>query len=59
MTGNISVRGQKSVKYVMAKEGDPEQWPPRFWKLQLDFSGDVQMAFCDPRRRATVLLHSQ
>lgn len=51
MTGSIAIRGQKSVKYVMAKEGDPDLWPPRFWKLQLEFSGDVQMAFCDSRRR--------
>lgn len=50
MTGSIAIRGRESVKYVMTKESDIDVWPPRFWKIQLNFSGGVQMAFCDPRR---------
>ena len=51
MTGSISVKGQESARYVMSKEADPDQWPPRFWKVQLNFSKGVHMAFCDPRRQ--------
>ena len=52
MTGSISVKGQESARYVMSKEADPDLWPPRFWKVQLNFSKGVHMAFCDPRRQA-------
>lgn len=40
------------------KEGEADQWPPKFWKFQLETNDDppVQIAFTDPRRLARVRL---
>lgn len=40
------------------KDGEVEQWPPKFWKFQLETDDDpaVEMAFTDPRRLARVRL---
>ncbi len=49
MTGSFVVRGVAPLAYQEFKVHD-EQWPPRFTKLELGFSGDARLAFCDPRR---------
>lgn len=40
------------------KDGEAEQWPPKFWKFQLETDDDpaVKIAFTDPRRLARVRL---
>ena len=56
--GSIAIKGQRSVKYVGEKQKDVDDWPPRFWKVQLDFRDDVHMAFCDARRWGSPSLNS-
>ncbi len=49
----MAIKGQHAVKYVGDRgDKDVHDWPPRFWKVQLDFRDDVRMAFCDARRSA-------
>lgn len=55
MTGSLVVKGVKSHQYRSFKV-DGSDWPPKFWKLQLNLEGDVSMAFSDPRRFARVKL---
>jgi formamidopyrimidine-DNA glycosylase len=40
------------------KDDEADQWPPKFWKFQLQTEGDpaVEIAFTDPRRLARVRL---
>ena len=49
-SGSVAIKGHRAVKYVGEKDKDSHDWPPRFWKVQLDFEDDVHMAFCDARR---------
>ncbi len=47
----MAIKGQHAVRYVGDRGGkDVHDWPPRCWKVQLDFRDDVRMAFCDARR---------
>lgn len=34
----------------MHLESDPEEWPPKYTKLELDLSGGGKLAFVDSRR---------
>lgn len=54
MTGHVAVKGQQSLKYMLAKAVDINEWPPKYCKLEMILSGDVRMAFCDSRRFAKV-----
>ena len=49
------MKGVKSHQYRSFKV-DGSDWPPKFWKLQLNLEGDVSMAFSDTRRFARVKL---
>jgi formamidopyrimidine-DNA glycosylase len=44
--------------YKKMKDGEADQWPPKFWKFQLETDDDpaVEIAFTDPRRLARVRL---
>ena len=55
LPGSIAIKGQRAVRYVGEKEKDVHDWPPRFWKVQLNFRDDVCLAFCDARRRAAAV----
>lgn len=54
MTGHVAVKGQESLKYMLAKAVDINEWPPKYCKLQVVLSGNISMAFCDSRRFAKV-----
>jgi formamidopyrimidine-DNA glycosylase len=61
MTGWIHIKGERTAYtnyYKKMKEGDLEQWPPRFWKWQIttDSKPVVEVAFTDPRRLGRVRL---
>lgn len=56
MTGSLVVKGVRSHQYKTFKVGDPSDWPPKYWKLLLDFEGGISMAFSDSRRFARVRL---
>lgn len=52
MTGHVAVKGQESLKYMLAKAVDVDEWPPKYCKLELALksgSDDTCMAFCDSR----------
>ena len=49
MTGALVVKGVAKPTFEEFKVDD-SSWPPKFTKFQLIFSGDVRLAFCDPRR---------
>ena len=56
MTGALSVKGVDAPQYKSFSVSEKEVWPPRFCKLLIEFSGDVSLAFSDPRRLGRVLL---
>ncbi|KXZ42162.1 hypothetical protein GPECTOR_192g308 [Gonium pectorale] len=57
MTGGIVVKGVGVTKYKRAHlESDPDEWPPRFTRLELDLEGGGQVAFVDSRRFARIKL---
>ncbi|GIL43476.1 hypothetical protein Vafri_938 [Volvox africanus] len=57
MTGGIVVQKMAVTKYKRIHlESDPEEWPPRFTKLELDLEGGAKLAFVDARRFARVKL---
>ncbi len=49
MNGTMIIRGIGASKYKRM-DVDTEAWPPRFWKLTLEFHGGLQVAFTDARR---------
>lgn len=55
MTGVLAVKGVKSHQYKNFKV-DGSDWPPKFWKVALKLSDDVDLAFLDTRRFARVRL---
>ncbi|KAK9816949.1 hypothetical protein WJX72_007331 [[Myrmecia] bisecta] len=57
MTGSMRVEGVDSPQYQTFSV-DESQWPPRFWKVQLEFDSGVKLAFCDARRFARVRLQA-
>ncbi|KAJ2901642.1 uncharacterized protein MKZ38_001601 [Zalerion maritima] len=63
MTGWIHINGEKTAYtnyYKKQKPEDRDQWPPRFWKFQLETAGKakdkVEVAFTDPRRLGRIRL---
>lgn len=60
MTGWIHIRGQQTAynRYEERSKGDKAEWPPRFWKLQLetDSKPKVEVAFSDARRFGRIRL---
>ncbi|KAK7755088.1 hypothetical protein SLS62_002903 [Diatrype stigma] len=60
MTGWIHIRGQQTAynRYEGRSKGDKDDWPPRFWKFQLetDSKPKVEVAFSDARRFGRVRL---
>ncbi|CAJ1452810.1 unnamed protein product [Effrenium voratum] len=50
MTGSVHIKGKRGLKYVRLKEEDPNTWPPRFCKLELQMSDGTCFAMSDPRR---------
>ncbi|KAG2440513.1 hypothetical protein HYH02_010391 [Chlamydomonas schloesseri] len=59
MTGGIVVKGVGVTKYKRAHlESNPDTWPPRFTKLELELAGGGQLAYVDSRRFGRIkLLH--
>eukprot|EP00238_Polyblepharides_amylifera_P012295 CAMPEP_0196574770 /NCGR_PEP_ID=MMETSP1081-20130531/4406_1 /TAXON_ID=36882 /ORGANISM="Pyramimonas amylifera, Strain CCMP720" /LENGTH=381 /DNA_ID=CAMNT_0041892879 /DNA_START=56 /DNA_END=1201 /DNA_ORIENTATION=+ len=55
MTGGFVVRGEGAVEYKSTNK-DFDTWPPRFYKLLLEFDNGKQVAFTDPRRFARIRL---
>lgn len=56
MTGSMAIEGVGRSKYVRLTEDDA--WPPKFFKIILEFDGGVKMAFCDARRFGRVKLQA-
>ncbi|KAI1504674.1 putative formamidopyrimidine-DNA glycosylase [Biscogniauxia marginata] len=60
MTGWVHIRGEQTgyTRYVERTKGDKEQWPPKFWKFQLETDGSprVEVAFTDARRFSRIRL---
>eukprot|EP01031_Cornospumella_fuschlensis_P029567 gene29567-35686_t len=50
MTGSFVVRDHPIPTYKSFKVVSEHDWPPKFTKLELQFSNGIQLAFCDPRR---------
>ena len=44
--------------YKKMKAGEEDQWPPKYWKFQLETDGNpsVKVAFTDPRRFGRIRL---
>ena len=55
MTGSFVVRGVKPASYKSFAV-DEEAWPPRFWKVLLEFSDGTEVAYVDARRFGKVHL---
>ncbi|KAI1861687.1 uncharacterized protein JN550_010757 [Neoarthrinium moseri] len=60
MTGWIHIRGEQTAytRYYEKSKDDKAQWPPKFWKFQLETDSDpkVEVAFTDARRFGRVRL---
>jgi len=61
MPGWVHIRGERTAYtnyYKKMKPEDAEQWPPKFWKFQLetDTQPKVEVAFTDARRFGRVRL---
>lgn len=53
MTGGLIIRGRGGAHYQRYAVDDAE-WPPRFVKVELDFTDGTQLAFADSRRFARI-----
>ncbi|KAI0129461.1 Formamidopyrimidine-DNA glycosylase N-terminal domain-containing protein [Xylariales sp. AK1849] len=60
MTGWIHIRGERTeyTRYYEKTKHEKEQWPPKFWKFQLETDGNpkVEVAFTDARRFGRIRL---
>ncbi|KAK8066492.1 hypothetical protein PG997_013239 [Apiospora hydei] len=60
MTGWIHIRSEQTgyTRYIEKTKNDKEEWPPRFWKFQLETDSDprVEVAFTDARRFGRIRL---
>lgn len=56
MTGSFVIRDHAIPTYKSFKIVTREEWPPKFTKLELEFSNGIHIAFCDPRRLGRVKL---
>eukprot|EP00884_Botryococcus_braunii_P014595 jgi/Botrbrau1/23136/Bobra.0243s0064.2 len=61
MTGGVVVKDVGTVQYRNLTVND-QDWPPKFWKVQLEFDGNgqgtVELAFFDARRFGRVRLQA-
>ncbi|CAL5219550.1 g1404 [Coccomyxa viridis] len=55
MTGFCAIQGVPIIEYVNAKSRTDE-WPPKYWKLILEFEGGLKLAYCDARRFGKIRL---
>jgi len=53
MTGGFLVRDVDSVQYRNTKF-DKSGWPPKFWKIQFEFTDGTELAFVNSRRLGRV-----
>ena len=59
MTGSFVFRGRPRLQYAQGKETkEAVGWPPKFTKLELEFSNGECVAFCDPRRLGRIKIRS-
>src|SRR4051812_33512281 len=58
LLGWFYIRGQPSMHYRPKGPKEAEEWPPKFWKFQLETNDTpkVQAAFVDARRLARIRL---
>ncbi|KAI6088592.1 Formamidopyrimidine-DNA glycosylase N-terminal domain-containing protein [Hypoxylon rubiginosum] len=63
MTGWVQIRGVQTgyTRYVERTKGQPEEWPPKYWKFHLETETDgsnpkVEVAFTDSRRFGRIRL---
>ena len=56
MTGSFVIRDHAIPTYKSFKIVTREEWPPKFTKLELEFSNGIHIAFCDPRRMGRIKL---
>lgn len=61
LLGWVHIKGEKTAYtnyYKKMKESEMDQWPPKFWKLQLTTEGkpEVEVAFTDARRFGRIRL---
>ncbi|EQK99796.1 formamidopyrimidine-DNA glycosylase [Ophiocordyceps sinensis CO18] len=61
MTGWVHIKGERTAYtnyYKKTKDGELNQWPPKFWKFHVATEGrsPVEVAFTDPRRFGRVRL---
>ncbi|KAK6082910.1 formamidopyrimidine-DNA glycosylase domain-containing protein [Seiridium cupressi] len=60
MTGWVHIRGEQTAytRYAERAKGEKEQWPPKFWKFQLETDSEpkVEVAFTDSRRFGRIRL---
>lgn len=55
MTGFCAIQGIPIIEYVNAR-ARTDEWPPKYWKIILEFQGGLKLAFCDPRRFGRIRL---
>ena len=58
MSGWLKYKHEHSYYYRAKDEDEPEEWPPKYWKFQLETKEDpkIQAAFVDLRRFARIRL---
>ncbi|CAE7705952.1 FPG1 [Symbiodinium sp. CCMP2592] len=56
MTGSFRIKGKKALVYVRQKEEDPNSWPPKFWKVELQMADGTCFAMTDARRFGRIRL---
>ena len=58
MSGWLKYKHEHSYYYKKKDEEEPEEWPPKYWKFQLETKEDpkIQAAFVDLRRFARIRL---
>ncbi|KAJ2336799.1 hypothetical protein GGI00_000632 [Coemansia sp. RSA 2681] len=50
MTGEIHIQGEKQSHYRKIDVDVGAEWPPHFTKFEMELTGNVRVAFTDPRR---------
>jgi formamidopyrimidine-DNA glycosylase len=58
MTGSFVIRDHPIPTYKAFKIGNNAEWPPKFTKLEMEFSNGICIAFCDPRRLGRIKIRS-
>ena len=57
MTGSFVIENEAAPSYKSFRVRN-EHWPPKFAKLEIIFSNNVKLAFCDPRRLGRIRLRT-